>query len=447
MIVPCAEFWKGSTLIAAVISLSAPSAVASQLSVPGNLRVADFSATTLSLSADEVPGATGYAFEVVRLEGVPETEIRENFALAPSLSAPGWALSSSNAKLEYYEASGYYDTSTSDQRALKIDRQSSVGGDVAVGIETPVCTAAIHTCSFVCKVGAAGENWSDVFRVMGRTNPSSEWMVLNEFVPVDIKRTNVTVSVNAAANVRQVKFVFAASAATIAKAAWDSLSVVYGGGETRTEVLKGISTDIDRGEICVLFGPSGSGKSTFLNMVGGLEPADGGSIRVGDTDICRLKDRELVEYRRRELGFIFQFYNLVPDLTVRENIEVCQYLSKDPLPIDDLLNSLGLWEHRGKCPNQVSGGQQQRCAIGRALVKNPSLLLCDEPTGALDYHTSKEILELMERINREYHSTMVIVTHNDAIRHMSHHILRLRDGQLSEDVRNDHLLPARELTW
>ena len=226
-----------------------------------------------------------------------------------------------------------------------------------------------------------------------------------------------------------------------------NLTKSYGTGEAVTQVLKGISTDIERGEICMLFGPSGSGKSTFLNMVGGLEPADGGSIRVGDVDICTLKDRELVEYRRRELGFIFQFYNLVPDLTIRENIEVCQYLSRNPLPIDDLIHSLGLWEHRKKFPNQVSGGQQQRCAIGRALVKNPSLLLCDEPTGALDYHTSKEILELMERINQEYGSTMVIVTHNDAIRHMSHHILRLRDGELSEDVLNEHLLPACELTW
>ena len=204
------------------------------------------------------------------------------------------------------------------------------------------------------------------------------------------------------------------------------LTKSYGNGEARVQVLKGISTEINRGEICVLFGPSGSGKSTFLNMVGGLEPADSGSIRVGDVDITTLKDRELVEYRRRELGFIFQFYNLVPDLTIRENIEVCQYLSKDPLPIDDLIHSLGLWEHRGKFPNQVSGGQQQRCAIGRALVKNPSLLLCDEPTGALDYHTSKEILELMERVNQEY---------------------GLRDGELSEDVLNEHLLPARELTW
>ena len=226
-----------------------------------------------------------------------------------------------------------------------------------------------------------------------------------------------------------------------------SLAKGFGQGAAHVQVLSDITCQVDRGEICVLFGPSGSGKSTFLNLVGGLERPDAGAIEVGGTDICSLSDRDLVEYRRRELGFIFQFYNLVPDLTVRENIEVCQYLSKDPLPIDDLIHSLGLWEHRKKFPNQVSGGQQQRCAIGRALVKNPSLLLCDEPTGALDYHTSKEILELMERVNREYGCTMVIVTHNDAIRHMSHHILRLRDGQLSEDVRNDHLLPARELTW
>ena len=221
----------------------------------------------------------------------------------------------------------------------------------------------------------------------------------------------------------------------------------YGEGEARVEVLRGITTSLGRGEICVLFGPSGSGKSTFLNMVGGLEPADSGSISVNGVDITKLSDHDLVEYRRRELGFIFQFYNLVPDLTVRENIEVCQYLSHEPLPLDDLLKSLGLWEHRGKFPNQISGGQQQRCAIGRALVKNPSLLLCDEPTGALDYHTSKEILELMERVNQEYGCTMVIVTHNDAIRHMSHHVLRLRDGQLAEDVHNTHLLPARELSW
>ena len=221
----------------------------------------------------------------------------------------------------------------------------------------------------------------------------------------------------------------------------------YGRDEARVEVLKNIDVSINRGEVCVLLGPSGSGKSTFLNIVGGLEPADAGSIRVGDATITELSPNELVEYRRRELGFVFQFYNLVPDLTVTENIEVCQYLSSNPLPMEDLLKSLGLWEHRRKFPHEISGGQQQRCAIGRALVKNPGLLLCDEPTGALDYHTSKEILELMEQVNREYGCTIVIVTHNDAIKHMAHRILRLRDGELIADEINEQILPARELTW
>lgn len=221
----------------------------------------------------------------------------------------------------------------------------------------------------------------------------------------------------------------------------------YGEGEVRVKVLRGIDCTITKGEICVLLGPSGSGKSTFLNVVGGLETADAGSIIVGDTDITKIAGKELVEYRRRELGFIFQFYNLVPDLTVRENIEVCEYLSKEPLSVDDLLHSLGLWEHRNKFPNQISGGQQQRCAIGRALVKAPGLLLCDEPTGALDYKTSKEILELMERVNQDFGTTMVIVTHNDAICRMSNHILRLRDGLLVEDEANPTPAPASELTW
>ncbi len=221
----------------------------------------------------------------------------------------------------------------------------------------------------------------------------------------------------------------------------------YGEGEARLEVLRGITATLDKGEICVLLGPSGSGKSTFLNLVGGLEPADGGSIRIGGQELTTLSDKELVEYRRRELGFVFQFYNLVGDLTVQENIEVCEYLSDNPLPIEPLLKSLGLWDHRKKFPHQISGGQQQRCAIGRALVKNPGLLLCDEPTGALDYNTSKEILELMEQVNRDYACTIIIVTHNDAIKHMAHRILRLRDGQIIEDVRNERILPARELEW
>jgi len=221
----------------------------------------------------------------------------------------------------------------------------------------------------------------------------------------------------------------------------------YGSDEARIEVLKHIDVKLNKGEVCVLLGPSGSGKSTFLNIVGGLEPADAGSIRVGDVTITDLPEKDLVEYRRRELGFVFQFYNLVPDLTVTENIEVCQCLSDNPLHMDELLKSLGLWEHRRKFPHEISGGQQQRCALGRALVKNPGLLLCDEPTGALDYHTSKEILELMEQVNREYGCTIIIVTHNDAIKHMAHRILRLRDGELVADEMNPHVLPARDLTW
>ena len=221
----------------------------------------------------------------------------------------------------------------------------------------------------------------------------------------------------------------------------------YGDGDARITVLNGITTTVNRGEICVLLGPSGSGKSTFLNLVGGLETSGGGGIAVGDTVITELSDRGMVEYRRRELGFVFQFYNLVPDLTVTENIEVCKYLSKEPLPMDELLHALGLWEHRRKFPHEISGGQQQRCAIGRALVKNPGLLLCDEPTGALDYKTSKEILELMEQVNRQYGCTIVIVTHNDAIKNMAHRLLRLHDGRLVEDTVNEHLVPARELTW
>ena len=197
----------------------------------------------------------------------------------------------------------------------------------------------------------------------------------------------------------------------------------YGDGDARVTVLNGIDTCINKGEICVMLGPSGSGKSTFLNLIGGLEEADSGSIEVGEFNLSKLKAGEVGEYRRRELGFVFQFYNLVPDLTIRENIEV------------------------NKFPRQVSGGQQQRCAIGRALVKNPGLLLCDEPTGALDYKTSKEILQLMEEVNRDYGCTIVIVTHNAEIAKMANRVLRLRDGKLAEDALVDAPLAAADLEW
>ena len=212
-------------------------------------------------------------------------------------------------------------------------------------------------------------------------------------------------------------------------------------------MLDGITTTVNRGEICVMLGPSGSGKSTFLNLIGGLEGADGGTISVGNCELTALSSKDLGEYRRRELGFVFQFYNLVPDLTIKENIEVTAHLSSNPLPMEELLRSLGLWEHRNKFPRQVSGGQQQRCAIGRALVKNPGLILCDEPTGALDYKTSKEVLELMEHVNQRYGCTLVIVTHNAAIARMADRVLRLRDGRLAENEINSSPVPASELDW
>ena len=221
----------------------------------------------------------------------------------------------------------------------------------------------------------------------------------------------------------------------------------YGQGDVRVDVLNGIDVSVDRGEMCVLLGPSGSGKSTFLNLLGGLENADHGSIDVAGTDICALSGRDLIDYRRRELGFVFQFYNLLPDLTIRENVEVCAHLAQDPLDVDDLLDRLGILAQAKKFPRQVSGGQQQRCAIARALAKRPGLLLCDEPTGALAYETSLDVLGVLELVNDEFGCTMVIVTHNDAIAQMAHRVLRLREGLLVKDQVNETRVHARDLVW
>ncbi|MGN0497024.1 MAG: ABC transporter ATP-binding protein [Lachnospiraceae bacterium] len=221
----------------------------------------------------------------------------------------------------------------------------------------------------------------------------------------------------------------------------------YGEKESRIEVLKGIDCEVEDGEICVLLGPSGSGKSTLLNIIGGLESADQGCIDIGEFCTDNMSEKELANYRRNNLGFVFQFYNLIPNLTIKENIEVCAYLSKEPLDIDELLDTLGLTAHKDKFPNQLSGGQQQRCAIGRALVKNPQILLCDEPTGALDYTTSKDILELIERINQKYHNTIIIVTHNQAISMMADRILKLRDGKITSNKVNKNKISAKDLEW
>ena len=226
-----------------------------------------------------------------------------------------------------------------------------------------------------------------------------------------------------------------------------NLHKFYGVGKTKTEVLCGIDCVIPKGELCVLLGPSGSGKSTLLNIIGGIEQGDEGSISFAGQNLLALKKSELAEYRRSKLGFVFQFYNLVPNLTVKENIEVGGYLSKNPLPLNDLLKNLGLWEHKDKFPTQLSGGQQQRCAIGRALIKNPAILLCDEPTGALDYKTSKEILSLIEDIHRQYGATILIVTHNEAIKGMADRIMKLRDGAIHDDYRNENPIAAADIEW
>ena len=219
----------------------------------------------------------------------------------------------------------------------------------------------------------------------------------------------------------------------------------FGQGEAKTEVLKGINFSVEKGEICVLLGPSGSGKSTLLNIIGGIDSADSGYISINGEKTADMNEKALTNYRRRHLGYVFQMYNLIPNLNVKENIEVGAYLSDKSLDIDELLKTLGLYEHRHKLPNQLSGGQQQRTAIGRAIVKNPDILLCDEPTGALDYNTSKEILKLIEDVNQKYGNTVIMVTHNDAIKNMADRVIKLRDGQIRKDYTNEVKIPAQEL--
>ena len=221
----------------------------------------------------------------------------------------------------------------------------------------------------------------------------------------------------------------------------------FGAGENRTEVLKGLDFSVEKGEICVLLGPSGSGTSTLLNIIGGIDEADGGYISIDGEKMEEMKEKVLTEYRRRHLGYVFQMYNLIPNLNVKENIEVGAYLSDRPLDIDELLHTLGLYEHRHKLPNQLSGGQQQRTSIGRAIVKNPDILLCDEPTGALDYHTSKEILKLIEDVNQKYGNTVIMVTHNDAIKNMADRVVKLRDGQIRKNYVNETKIAAGDLEW
>lgn len=212
-------------------------------------------------------------------------------------------------------------------------------------------------------------------------------------------------------------------------------------------VLKGISTEIEKGKICVILGPSGSGKSTFVNILGGLDKAESGKIWINDENIMEYSQIKLCEYRRDKVGFIFQFYNLIPNLTVKENIEVVTNISNSPLSIDEVLSDIGMTGMEKRFPNELSGGQQQRVAIARALIKNPDILLCDEPTGALDYITSKEVLGLLGEMNRKYNTTIIIITHNNAIAGMAHKTIKIKSGELVEEIINNTPLSAERIEW
>lgn len=226
-----------------------------------------------------------------------------------------------------------------------------------------------------------------------------------------------------------------------------SIKKSFGSGDSKAEVLKGVDFTISKGEFCVLLGASGSGKSTLLNIIGGIDSPDEGYVSIAGEKTGDMDEKTLTLYRRKHLGYVFQMYNLIPNLNVKENVEVGAYLSDNPLDVDDILKTLGLYEHRHKLPNQLSGGQQQRTSIGRALVKNPDILLCDEPTGALDYKTSKEILKLIEDINKKYGNTIIMVTHNDAIKNMADRVIKLRDGAVRHNDINENKVSAEDLDW
>ena len=221
----------------------------------------------------------------------------------------------------------------------------------------------------------------------------------------------------------------------------------YGQGQAKIEVLKNIDLDIEKGKIICILGPSGSGKSTLLNIIGGIESIDNGGVYIGEENITNMSKKDLETYRRNKLGFVFQFYNLTSDLNVFENIEVGKYLAKNPLDINKLVEDLGIKEQIYKFPNEISGGQAQRTSIARALIKRPEILICDEPTGALDYESAKDVLNLLEKMNQDYGSTILIASHNIQISKMCDYILSLHNGQVKAYIKNERKILAKEVTW
>ncbi len=215
----------------------------------------------------------------------------------------------------------------------------------------------------------------------------------------------------------------------------------------KSVVLKGVSLTLEKGQTGVILGPSGSGKSTLMNIIGGVDRADSGSIFVDGLELTALNDDKLTDYRRDSVGFVFQFYNLVPNLTVMENIEVVSNVSKAPLNLDTVLKAVGLEAKKRSFPRELSGGEQQRVAIARAIVKNPKLLLCDEPTGALDYETSRGVLSLLQKVNREFGTSILMITHNTAIGDMANVVYKLRSGEIVETIRHEQVAAAERIEW
>lgn len=227
----------------------------------------------------------------------------------------------------------------------------------------------------------------------------------------------------------------------------ENLKKSYKTGEVTTTVLKDVGMDLDKGEIGVILGPSGSGKSTLLNIIGGIDRCDSGTVFVDSIEVTKLNDDNLTNYRRENIGFIFQFYNLIPNLTVGENIEVVSNISKSPLNTDEVLKAVDMLEKKRRFPRELSGGEQQRVSIARAIVKNPKLLLCDEPTGALDFSISREILKLLQKINRDFGTTILMITHNTAISAMANKVYKVRSGEIVESLVNKAVIPAERIKW
>lgn len=227
----------------------------------------------------------------------------------------------------------------------------------------------------------------------------------------------------------------------------ENLSKKYQMGEVTVDALQEVSFEISEGEFVVILGPSGSGKSTLLNILGGMDKPSTGEVILQNKKITNYNDKELTNYRREKVGFVFQFYNLMANLTSRENIELATEICKDPMDIDEILVEVGLGERKEHFPSQMSGGEQQRVAIARAVAKNPLLLLCDEPTGALDFQTGIAILSLLNKINKQYNKTVIIITHNSPIANMGDRVIKMRNGRIIENSINPNPIESERIVW